>query len=72
MAWLFRVPDGTTVTKGEVVEPRLAQAEGSMGVGKLSQMTRKLGLRNDFANDGHAAIFCKCAPLRMHECTSSL
>lgn len=57
--WLFRVPEGMAIARGEVVELQLAEVEGSMGVGKISQMTRKLGQRQDFPSDGHGAVFCK-------------
>jgi hypothetical protein len=57
--WLFRVPEGLSIAKGEVVELQLGEAESSMGVGRISQMTRRLGRRVDFPNDGRATVFCK-------------
>jgi hypothetical protein len=57
-SWLFRVPNGTTVRKGDVVEIKLGEAESGAGVGTVSLMTRNLGRRPDFPSDGHAAIFC--------------
>jgi hypothetical protein len=58
-SWLFHIPAGTTLTKGDVVEIKLGEAESGAGVGIVSQMTRVLGRRGDFPSDGHSSIFCK-------------
>ena len=58
-SWLFKVPPGGALQKGDVVELRLGEVERGGGAGHVSQMTRKLGKREDFAAGTGSAIFCK-------------
>jgi len=57
--WLFRVSEGISIKKGDVVELELGETESGGGIGKVSTMLKKLGERKDFSNDGFSAIFCK-------------
>ena len=57
--WIFRVPVGMTIQKGDVVQVKLGEAEGSRQVGQLSEMTRSLGRREDFPQDGYTAVSCQ-------------
>jgi len=58
-SWLFKVPSGETIQKGDVVELRLGEVERGGGAGHVSQMTRKLGKREGFAADARTAVLCK-------------
>ncbi len=58
-SWLFKVPPEETIQKGDVVELRLGEVERGGGAGKVSQMVRKIGKREDFAAGVRTAVFCK-------------
>lgn len=57
--WLFHVPEGSQISKGDVVELRFGETEAGGGVGRVSTMTRKLGRREDFVSNTQQLFTCR-------------
>lgn len=57
--WLFRVPAGSQISKGDVVELQFGETEAGGGVGHVSTMTRKLGRREDFGGNSQLPFGCR-------------
>lgn len=57
--WIVRVPEGMQVQKGDVIEVKLGDEEGGGEANHLSEMTRRLGTRENFPKVGNTAILCQ-------------